>query len=209
MPSQGKVKQRLGFRDSVHCDSEERKQREILLKMHAPRFLASLEMTKLEIDIGLFFEIGWLPPATEMPLDLTLVFSAFEVLTFIMKFLPPTQADLHLDLPIFEVQLGRDQGKALLLCPAIETFDLPLVEQEFARPERFVVVAVPMGVGADVEIVEEHLLVVNLGVAVLQVGPAIAQRLHLRTDEDDPCLEGIGDFVIDPRHFVLGDDLDG
>ena len=140
----------------------------------------------------------------EAPLDLPAVLLELDVLPLVVELLPPADADLHLDLPVLEIHPERDQGKPPLLGLSVEPPDLPLVQEELADAKRVMILPVAVRVGADVEVVEEELVVLDQGVAVLEVGPAVPEGLHLGPHEGDPRLIGLVDEIVHPGPFVRG-----
>jgi hypothetical protein len=56
-----------------------------------------------------------------------------------------------------------------------------------------------------VDIVEKKLAVLNLGVAITQVGFTRSQRFDFRAAEHDSGLEGLVDMVIVKRLFIFTD----
>jgi len=62
--------------------------------------------------------------------------------------------------------------------------------------------AVAVVVMADVHLAQKHLVILDDGVAVLEIGLAGAQRLDLRSGQYDACFVNVVDVVIDPRELV-------
>src|SRR5204863_3192085 len=60
-------------------------------------------------------------------------------------------------------------------------------------------------VRADVDVVEEHLPVLDAREAVAQVDPSLADRLHLGAEQHQTRLEGLEEMEIVVRLPVLGD----
>jgi hypothetical protein len=68
-----------------------------------------------------------------------------------------------------------------------------------------VVLAGGGGVGRDVDVVQPQLAVADEGVAVLELGPALAQRLDLGALQDHPGLELLEELEAEGRLPVGGD----
>src|SRR5690606_27504591 len=85
--------------------------------------------------------------------------------------------------------------------------DLLAVQQQLAAPAGSVVGPGALGVFGDVDAVQPDLAVVDVGEAVDERGPTLAQRLDLRAGEHHAGLEGVVDVVVVPRLLVLGDQL--
>ena len=89
----------------------------------------------------------------------------------------------------------------------IELADLVLVQQQLAPAPGVVVDVAAMAVRVDVDVVQPHLALLDAGVAVAQVGLALADALHLGAEQRDAGLEGLEHVVVVQRLAVVGDEL--
>src|SRR3954453_10296537 len=130
-------------------------------------------------------------------------------LPLVEELLALDQGDLHLDPVPLEVQGERHHGQPLELGAAEEAADLPLLEQQPAHPLRLLVLAVAVAVRADVDADQEGLPVLEFDVAVLELLPPLARRLHLGAGQLDARLEGLQHLVVVPRPLVARQGADG
>jgi hypothetical protein len=86
-----------------------------------------------------------------------------------------------------------------------KTIELAAVRQQLARTLGLVVFARGRTVGRDVHGVQPQLAVLDRGIAVLQLGAGLAQRLHLGALEHDPALDAFDQLVAIGRVPVRGD----
>ena len=77
------------------------------------------------------------------------------------------------------------------------------MEQELPRPQRVVVEAVSLVVGADVHADQKHLAVFNAAEAVLQVDLPLPQGLHFRSRQGDSRFVGFMNKIIVARFAVV------
>src|SRR5215207_11564095 len=116
------------------------------------------------------------------------------------------QRDLHLRARALEVEARRDQREALLARLTDQALDLALVHQQLARALRLMVLARRRRVRRDVDVVQPDLAALHLGVAVLELRLAAAQRLDLGAGEHEaglPLLEQ----VVAVRSLLVGRDV--
>ena len=141
------------------------------------------------------------------PFHLTIHGLLLEGFPLVVKLLPLGQSEIHLDLPIRKVELQRDQGVSPLFDLPDKPPDLPLVKEEFPSPQRFMIHAVGLGIGADMGIHQEDLAPLNIGVTVPEVDPSVPKRLDLRPHEGNPGLVGLLDGVVKKSLFILTDEF--
>jgi hypothetical protein len=79
------------------------------------------------------------------------------------------------------------------------------VKEEFPGPQRVMILAVGLGIGADMGIHQEDLAPFNIGITVPEVDPSIPKGLDLRPQEGNPGLVGLLDGVVEKRLLVLTD----
>ena len=123
----------------------------------------------------------------------------------IEKLLPFGQPEINLDLPIRKVELQRDQGVSPLFDLSDKPPDLPLMKEEFSSPQRLMIHAVGLGIGADMGIHKEDLAPLDIGVTIPEVDPSVPKGLDLRPQEGNPCLVGLLNGVVKKSLFVLTD----
>ena len=139
------------------------------------------------------------------PFHLTIHGLLLECFPFVEKLLPFGQSEIHLDLPIREVELQRDQGVSPLFNLSDKPPDLPLMKEEFSSPQRLVIHAVGLGIGADVGIHKEDLAPLDIRVTIPEVDPSVPKGLDLRPQEGNPCLVGLLNGVVKKGLLVLTD----
>ena len=146
-------------------------------------------------------------PCSEPPFHIPHIVFLLQILPFVIELFALSHADLHLDLAVLEIDFQGNQRQSLFLGLAVETLDLPFVEQQFSHPQVFVIGTVAVGIGSDMHVMEKDFSILDKGIAVFQIGLPVAQRLHLRTDQDNPRFIGIVDEIIQSRRFILADDF--
>ena len=130
-------------------------------------------------------------------------------LAFVMELLAARDGDLELGAPLLvEIELQRHDRHALAIDRAGELVDLPLVQQQPARPLRGVVEAAALQVFRDVGVDQPELAAAGVGVGLRDRRLAAAQRLDLGAGQRDAGLEGLADLVVETRPAVVGDDLE-
>src|SRR5207247_8717349 len=82
---------------------------------------------------------------------------------------------------------------------------LVAVQQELATAQRLVIGVAAMAVGADGDVVEKRLAVLDASVAVAQVHPPLSNRLDFGPKQHDARLEGLEKMEVVERLPVLGD----
>jgi hypothetical protein len=87
------------------------------------------------------------------------------------------------------------------------SFDLALVQQQFARALGLVIEAVAVAEFGDVGVDQADLAVLHLGIGLGDRSLAEAQRLHLGAGQRDARLEKLLEKIFEARAPVLGDDL--
>ena len=106
-----------------------------------------------------------------------------------------------------EIDAEGNEREALLLRLADKLGDLFLMEEQFACPEGLVVHDVPVAVGIDVAVVQEHLSVVHAGIAVPQIHEAVTEGFDLRSAQKNPGFEPVLDVIVVERLPVGSDDF--
>ena len=76
-------------------------------------------------------------PRPEPPFHIPQVVFLFHVLPFIVELFALANPDLNLYLAILKVKLQGKERQAPFLRFAIETSDLPFVQQQFSHPQPF------------------------------------------------------------------------
>ena len=128
-------------------------------------------------------------------------------LPLIIELLALGQADLQLDPGPLEVDGQRDEGIAVLLDPAEEPHDLPLVHQQPAGAAGVLVEDVPLLIGADMHPKDRYLPILDQAEGVLQVHIAQTDGFDLCARQLDPSLIPLLDGIVVECLVVFGDDL--
>ena len=136
---------------------------------------------------------------------LGICFSPLDVLPFIVKFLAFCETKLDFDFPALEVDAKRDKGQSFDGGLTPESLDLLFVEEELTGTEGVVVEDAGGLIGADVEVVEEDLHVLDSGEAIAEVTLAEAEGLDFRSEESDARLDLFKDDVV-PQRLAVGYD---
>ncbi len=136
-------------------------------------------------------------------LHFTLGFLFLDGIAFVERFLSLGKADEDLCVSADEIDFERNERVAFLSDLADEFPDLFPVHQELSRSKRLVVHDVAVGIGADVRIEEEYLVILDEGVAVGQVCKAHAKRLHLGALKRDSRFIGLLHEII-VEGFTVG-----
>src|SRR5690606_26609636 len=143
----------------------------------------------------------------DRPLGLAPVLLLPQGLPFVVLLLALRQGDLDLRPAVLEVEGQRHDGVARLLGLGLQLVDLLAVQQQLPLAPRAVVGPGALAVLRYVDVVQPPLVVGQLDEAVHQRRPALTQRLHLGTREDQAGLVGVDDVVVVPRLLVLRDQL--
>ncbi len=81
----------------------------------------------------------------------------------------------HFDFSLLKVNFHGDQRQSSFIDFADQPFDFKFMQKEFAGPQRIMVAVVGKGVGTDVHLVYKYLALVDLGVGIFQIDPAVPQ----------------------------------
>src|SRR5262245_27449635 len=131
--------------------------------------------------------------------------AAFDGLPLVVILLALGQADRHLHASVLEIQPDRYKRHALLDGLADQLLDLGTMEQEFPPTQRLVIGVATVAVGADVDVVEKDLSVLDARETVPQVDAAFADRFHLGAEQHQSRLERLHQMEIVERLAVFGD----
>src|SRR5205807_4638811 len=93
-------------------------------------------------------------PRPQVSRDPALGIALGDPFALVVEMAPPRNGQFHLGHPPPEVQPERDERITLLVGFRPQPRDLAAVEEELARPERVVVVDVPLRVRIDVQVVQ-------------------------------------------------------
>src|SRR5215204_6002886 len=121
------------------------------------------------------------------------------------RLLAARQTELHLAAALHPVEPERDQRVTALLDAARELVDFPPMEEQLPIALGLVPELARRRVGADVRADQEELVAEESGVGILQLRPAIAQRLYLRADQGQAGFDALVDVVVVKGPPVLGD----
>src|SRR5215204_4201248 len=138
------------------------------------------------------------------PVDLALHVAILDRAALVVHVLALCQRQLHLRARALEVDPRGHDREALLGTRLHQALDLAPVQQQLPGALRLVVLTRRL-VGRDVHVAQPDLAVPDLGVCVLQLHAAIAQRLHLRALEHDAGLELVEQVEAEARLPVGGD----
>jgi len=141
----------------------------------------------------------------ESPLHIPTVFLQFHIFPFIIEFFPPADANFNLNLVFLKIHLQWNQTQPPFPGFSIEPLDFPLVQQELPDPQWIVIIAIPMGIGADMQIVKINFFIFDQGIAILQIGTPLPQGLYLCAHKNDTCLQCVINEIIQPGGLVLTD----
>src|SRR5690606_1271074 len=130
-----------------------------------------------------------------------------DIRSLVVELLSSRQSNLHLYIPVLEVELQRHDRIAFLLCRITPFLDLPTMHEQLAGPDRVVIHLIAVRVRRDVAIEHDHLSVLNGTVSILQVRLSVSQGLHLSARQNHASLERIVDVVVVPSLTVRRDDL--
>src|SRR5207253_5281470 len=131
------------------------------------------------------------------PALLALPVFLFLIIPLVVRLAPARQRNLHLR-PALAVEIdaeGHDRH-ALAGDGAVQLGELAMVQQQFARPLRLVIVTVAVAEFWDVGVDQPGLLVLHLGVALGDRTLAEAKRLHLGSGEHDAGLIFVLDRIV-------------
>ena len=109
--------------------------------------------------------------------------SLCRILPLVVELFTTGEGDGHLHQRTLEVNVQRHNSQPLLLHLAEKAEDLAFVEQKPPGAQGILVKNIALFVGGDVHSVNEHLPLVDLAVALLQVQLAMADRLDLGAKE--------------------------
>jgi hypothetical protein len=149
-----------------------------------------------------------LPSVFDRTFDFPAGFPGLDGFPTIVEFLPLGQAELDLGMTAWgKIDAQGNQGQALLLGLAEQFIDLLLVQQQLTHTNRIMVHDVAVTIGTDVAMVQKHLSALHGCVAILQIGPSVAQRFHFGPLQDDPGFEFFLDEILVIRFAVRNDDF--
>ena len=154
-----------------------------------------------------YYLILFIAPVFLQALHLPVLIPAADGFPFIVFFLALGQTDCHLDMPILEIELERDQGKAFFFGFADQAPDFPPVQEEFTGAGGVGGIGGGKGVGADVGVVQIDLAFLNPGKAIVNIGLSQADRFNFGAGEDDAGFDHIVDKIIEVGFAILTDDF--
>src|SRR5919202_1090570 len=128
-------------------------------------------------------------------LGLTALVARLDRLALVEAVLAARERDLDLRAGAGEVDPRRHEREAALVDAPDQPLDLALVGEQLARALGLVVLPARRPIRRDVDVVQPQLAVADARVAVLELGLARAQRLHLGALEHDAGLELVEELV--------------
>src|SRR5262245_42641931 len=132
-------------------------------------------------------------------------FALTERLALVVRLLAFGQRQLHLHPPILEIELERHEREPLLRHLADHLANLIAMQQQLPLPQLTVGGRAAMTIRTDVDVEHPHLAVVDPRVAVAEVDPPLADRLHLRAKQRHARFPGVEDVIVVAGLAVLGD----
>ena len=121
------------------------------------------------------------------------------------SFLPFARLTATFTRPFLKYMPDGNERHAPLDRLADQLADLVAMQQQLAATQRLVVGVAAMRVRADVDVVEEHLAVLDARETVAQVDASLANRLHLGPEQRHAGLERLEEVEVVKRLAVLGD----
>ena len=122
-----------------------------------------------------------------------------------MLLLPTHERETRLHAPALEVQIEWHERESLPFDRADEATDFTAVHEQLARAGGLVIEHIALPVRPDMQVEQEHLVVLDHPEGIGQVRAPFTQRLDLRAGEHDTALPGVQDFVVVPRTLVPRD----
>lgn len=144
----------------------------------------------------------------EGTLNLTFRGLFMKVLTLVVIVLARGQRQLELGPAVLEIDLQGHEREALFARLGKELHDFRLVHQEFPAAQRIVVEDIALIIGADMQVLDEKLAVLDARITVLEVGPSGAQGLDFRSLKGKASLKRFVYEVIVTGLAILADRLD-
>jgi len=130
-------------------------------------------------------------------------------LAFVVELLALCNSYLQFYASILQVHLCGNESEALLLDLTGELVYFGPVQQQLPRARRFVIVAIAMAVGTDVNVYEPRFRASYLRVAVFQIASPFSNRFHLRARQRDTAFVSLEDvevvvgLSIGRHHFIV------
>ena len=144
----------------------------------------------------------------EISLGLPLHGFLLEVVTLVVELLATCEANLYFDPAVLEIDLKGHQGVALGLDLAGQLHDLALVQEQAPLSEWLAVENIAFLVGADIHSLYESFAVINGDIGLLDAALALADGLHLCSEQFDPRLILLFYEIIVVSLLVVGNQLD-
>ena len=114
------------------------------------------------------------------------------------------ESDLNFYASAFEVDAQGDKGHSFFVDFASDTDDFVFVHKKFARSFGFVIESIALFVGRYVGVLEEHLVFLDIDVAVFQDQVSSPKRFDFGSLERNTGFVGVDDFVVVIRAFIFG-----
>ena len=147
-------------------------------------------------------------PAFDRSLDLATGFAGLDAFAPVVLFLAFRERQLDLRPALFrKINPQRDEGEPFLLRLPDQLVDFLPMQQQLAGAQGIVIHDIAVAVRADVTMVEKDLAVIDGGVAVLEIHPAIAQRLHFSPAKHHTRLQPLFNEVVVVGLPIGRDDL--
>ena len=124
----------------------------------------------------------------------------------IVELFPLPHRQLGLGTPSFKVYAQGHQRQTLLLDLADQPVDLAPVEETLSFSERIVIFPIAVSIGTDVAANEPDLASLHPRVGLPEIGLAVSEGFHLRSEEGEPDLVDLQDLVVVKGLLIGGDD---
>lgn len=116
-------------------------------------------------------------------------------------------AQHHLDAPLFEIELHRDDRISAAHDVLLERLDLAGVQENLSRTTNFVGEDLRLLERCNIHLPEPGFALLHLRVGIRKVHLAGAKRLYLTAHEHEAALDAAFDLVVEARAAVLDDAL--
>ena len=126
----------------------------------------------------------------------------------IVKFLTFRHGYFAFGDAVSEINLGWDDGHALLLGLDDEPINLPSIQKQFSFPKRVVIPGTAGQVLGYVAIYQPSFAAANLGECFAKRALPFPESLDLSTDQNDSGLEVVQEFVVIGGATILRNNLD-
>ena len=133
----------------------------------------------------------------DRPFNFTAGFAGFDGFSAVILLLALREPDLNLGMAALgEIDAEWNERQPLLLGPADQLVDFLPMQQQLSGPRRIMVHDVAVAVGADMALVQKDFVLMDGGVAVLQIHATFSKGFHFRPLEYDAGFKFLFDEII-------------